>query len=243
MFCSDVKPLRNVMERLFAVDVEKTVMVLAEDSQQAIRIAEREAQSDDAEFDATYAKEVAEIKDVPRDWIDLYPYSGRNQECLLTCGEIVEEYDLVRKEEENRKRVQEDTLPIFPPDPKPVLPPAVVVAIENGNGEFLLLYRTSPPYGWCLAGGKIDEGEDERTAAIREVKEETGLDVSENILKIGDSSSFDGRPISVFVALYFDEKKVSLSKEHTAYMWVSNIPSGVSLAGKTKDFLEMTLEM
>lgn len=117
--------------------------------------------------------------------------------------------------------------------------PAVVVAIKNRNGEFLLLCRTSSPCGWCLAGGKIDDGEDELTAAIREVREETGLDVRKSIRSVGNSSSIDGRLIYVFVALV-DETKIHLSEnEHTAYMWVNKIPFGVSLAGNTKNFLEM----
>ena len=56
--------------------------------------------------------------------------------------------------------------------------PGVVVLIEQ-DGQ-VLLGRRSGSYGagqWCLPMGFIESDEDFLTAAIREVKEETGLDV------------------------------------------------------------------
>lgn len=41
----------------------------------------------------------------------------------------------------------------------------------------VMIRRKNPPYGWALPGGFVDYGESLETAAVREAKEETGLDV------------------------------------------------------------------
>jgi ADP-ribose pyrophosphatase len=47
------------------------------------------------------------------------------------------------------------------------------------DGKYLLVQEKQPSdYGlWCLPVGHVDKGEEIETAAVREVKEETGLDV------------------------------------------------------------------
>lgn len=54
-----------------------------------------------------------------------------------------------------------------------------VLAYIVRDGMVLLIKRGVPPYRtfWCLPGGGTKEDEDLREACIREVKEETGLDV------------------------------------------------------------------
>jgi 8-oxo-dGTP diphosphatase len=42
----------------------------------------------------------------------------------------------------------------------------------------VLIERKNPPAGWALPGGFVDIGEDPVDAAIREAKEETGLDIT-----------------------------------------------------------------
>lgn len=44
------------------------------------------------------------------------------------------------------------------------------------NG-IVLIKRKNPPFGWALPGGFVDYGESLETAAIREAKEETSLNV------------------------------------------------------------------
>ena len=46
------------------------------------------------------------------------------------------------------------------------------------TGAILLIERKNPPYGWALPGGFVDYGESLETAAVREAREETSLDVT-----------------------------------------------------------------
>jgi ADP-ribose pyrophosphatase YjhB (NUDIX family) len=54
--------------------------------------------------------------------------------------------------------------------------PAVDIIIEISGG-IVLIRRKNPPYGWAIPGGFVDYGESLETAAVREAKEETSLDV------------------------------------------------------------------
>jgi len=54
--------------------------------------------------------------------------------------------------------------------------PTVDIIIEF-QGGIILIKRKNPPEGWALPGGFVDYGEDLETAAVREAKEETGLDI------------------------------------------------------------------
>ena len=56
--------------------------------------------------------------------------------------------------------------------------PTVDVIIETAPGEVVLIRRRNPPHGWALPGGFVDYGERLEDAAVREAKEETGLDVT-----------------------------------------------------------------
>ncbi|MBG0790427.1 MAG: NUDIX hydrolase [Desulfovibrionaceae bacterium] len=55
----------------------------------------------------------------------------------------------------------------------------VVIVMPHGDGEgVVLVRRANPPLGWALPGGFVDYGETCERAAVREMKEETGLDVT-----------------------------------------------------------------
>ena len=55
--------------------------------------------------------------------------------------------------------------------------PTVDIIIEKSGG-IVLIERKNPPPGWALPGGFVDYGESVEHAAVREAKEETGLDVT-----------------------------------------------------------------
>ena len=54
---------------------------------------------------------------------------------------------------------------------------AADVIIQLPSERIVLVRRRNPPPGWAIPGGFIDEGESAEVAAIREAREETGLDV------------------------------------------------------------------
>lgn len=56
--------------------------------------------------------------------------------------------------------------------------PTVDAIIEIGaGGGIVLIERANEPHGWALPGGFVDYGETVAAAAVREAREETGLDV------------------------------------------------------------------
>ena len=65
---------------------------------------------------------------------------------------------------------------------------SVLVFLKNDDDQFLLLKRTKSPNKdcWTPIGGKVhmDEGESPFECAVRETKEETGLDVTNNDLHL-----------------------------------------------------------
>ncbi|MDR1857603.1 MAG: NUDIX hydrolase [Desulfovibrio sp.] len=56
------------------------------------------------------------------------------------------------------------------------VPTTDVVIHYHGRGV-VIIRRANPPLGYALPGGFIEEGEQAEAAAVREMREETGLDV------------------------------------------------------------------
>jgi ADP-ribose pyrophosphatase YjhB (NUDIX family) len=73
------------------------------------------------------------------------------------------------------------------------LVPSVNVVVTNADGDVLLI-RRSDNQNWAVPGGAIDLGESMAQAAVRETKEETGIDCS----------------ITGLVGIYTDPKHVIL---------------------------------
>lgn len=64
------------------------------------------------------------------------------------------------------------------PGPPPGPSPTADVIIEIDGRGIVLIERRFPPAGWALPGGFIELGETAEMAAIREAREETGLEVT-----------------------------------------------------------------
>jgi 8-oxo-dGTP diphosphatase len=55
---------------------------------------------------------------------------------------------------------------------------AVDIIIAMADGTIALIERAHPPSGWALPGGFVDIGETLAQAAVREAREETGLEIT-----------------------------------------------------------------
>jgi len=71
--------------------------------------------------------------------------------------------------------------------------PSVAVYASNSKGHLLLVKRAVEPNKgeWCLPGGFIENGESSAETALRELKEETGLD-ADNPELIGVETHLNG---------------------------------------------------
>lgn len=77
------------------------------------------------------------------------------------------------------ERARQETPPAVPPDPtmRPERQP-IAAAIVTASGRVLVGKRNDRTPPWTFIAGEIEPGETSRDAATREVKEETGLEVT-----------------------------------------------------------------
>jgi ADP-ribose pyrophosphatase YjhB (NUDIX family) len=76
---------------------------------------------------------------------------------------------------------------------------AVGTIISDDQGRIALVRRAiEPGYGkWVFPGGFVDRGEQVEAAAIREAREEAGLDV--RLIRLLKVYSYEGEPIAIVV--------------------------------------------
>jgi dihydroneopterin triphosphate diphosphatase len=105
---------------------------------------------------------------------------------------------------------------------------AYVCRVASGQGLYLMVKRSTPYLNetWQMVSGKIEKGEKAWQAALREIKEETGLvpdrlysanevelfyEVSQNCINI----------VPIFVGFIDTPQRVELSTEHSEYKWAT----------------------
>ncbi|MBQ6511733.1 NUDIX domain-containing protein [Methanobrevibacter sp.] len=98
--------------------------------------------------------------------------------------------------------------------------------IKNENDEILIVKRhpksRTDPEMWELPGGKVEKGEFFTDALVREIKEETNLNV-----KVGDfceaiqNDYMHKRTVQIMMYLTDITGEVKISDEHTDWMWAS----------------------
>lgn len=129
--------------------------------------------------------------------------------------------------------------------------PAAAVAIINSKRELLMLHRKDNKK-WTMPGGTLEFGESMTDCALREVKEESGLDVK--ILDIIGTYTdpnirvaySDGEVRQEFTIVYYGEVlnyEVSLDDESSQFQWVPlDEVVGLPLADSQKRRIEDVLK-
>lgn len=98
------------------------------------------------------------------------------------------------------------------------------------GGKFLILQRAGEHMNytpdWCIPGGHVDEGEDFRTAAQRELFEETGIDVPEDTLMEVGVAKTKNAEIHYFMGHVDDESPAFVvvdGEEEIGSMWIDPV--------------------
>ncbi|MFA6375921.1 MAG: NUDIX hydrolase [Candidatus Paceibacterota bacterium] len=100
--------------------------------------------------------------------------------------------------------------------------------IFNREGKFLAIRRTktapSNPGMWDFPGGDLEFGEDAMDGIIREIREESGLEVKET--KPFDIESHINKEGDFWVTIAYSAQavhgEVFLSNEHDEYKWLDS---------------------
>jgi 8-oxo-dGTP diphosphatase len=104
---------------------------------------------------------------------------------------------------------------------------SVSALIRNAAGAILFVRRASHsrwhPGSWELPGGKPDPGEGIQDTVLREVAEETGLQI--RLDSVAGTADFEHVQVRVavlfFLATPLGADSVRLGKEHDAWRWVT----------------------
>ncbi|WP_113700303.1 (deoxy)nucleoside triphosphate pyrophosphohydrolase [Nonomuraea lactucae] len=98
----------------------------------------------------------------------------------------------------------------------------VVAAVIVAPGERVLTaQRAEPPAlagGWEFPGGKVDPGESEHDALVRECREELGVEISVGERVGGDWELAPGYVLRVWLAAVASGEP--MAKEHLALRWL-----------------------
>jgi len=94
---------------------------------------------------------------------------------------------------------------------------SVAGLVSNDNGEILLI--NSPRRGWEYPGGMVEPGETFQDALIREIKEESGVDV-EITGFIGLCKNVEKDVVNIDFSCRYLSGELTTSSESSEVMWV-----------------------
>ena len=112
----------------------------------------------------------------------------------------------------------------------------VDIMLKNEKGEYLLIERAREPLkGYCwVIGGRVLKGENLKVAAIRKIKEETGISVSEVKLVGYYEDAFETNPFGlpkpqhsvslVFSAKYDGKQQIQLDHQSLSWKFSKELP-------------------
>jgi dihydroneopterin triphosphate diphosphatase len=105
---------------------------------------------------------------------------------------------------------------------------AILIKKLEKESKVLLLKRagTVLPDAWCYIGGSIEEGETAWEAALREIKEETGISLPYLYISNQYDQIYSAKDNYIYMAPVFvgyvpENQQVILNHEHSAYKWMS----------------------
>lgn len=105
---------------------------------------------------------------------------------------------------------------------------AVGIIFENEHEQILVLRRhPQDPEGatWGLVGGKVEPGEDSKTAAVREVQEEIGHTIEPSKMQFLKTYHWDRDDLDITFEVFklptlSDDVTLEIEQnEHTEHMW------------------------
>lgn len=109
--------------------------------------------------------------------------------------------------------------------------------IRNDHGEILLCHRRDKDM-WNLPGGRVEEGEAPWQAAVREAKEEVGLDVTIKDFVACHMKSHENDLVFTFTATYDTTQSPGLSDEADAVAFYALDALPENTAPKQRERLE-----
>ena len=139
-----------------------------------------------------------------------------------------------------------------PAAPKPnSIHPAAAVALFNGERSILLLRRKDNDK-WTMPGGTLDFGESMTDCAIREVREETGLNIritgligtyTDPRILIGYSDGEVRQEFTLVYAADIESGELKIDDESKEYRWVPltsavDLPLAESQKRRLKDVMQ-----
>lgn len=137
---------------------------------------------------------------------------------------------------------------------KPIIQKVVLAAVIMKDDKILILQRSKDedifPNMWELPSGKKEPLETSETSLLREVKEETGLDIKiimpffvfdyqiEKPEEIRDSTQIN------FLATPIGNKQIKLSSEHQNFAWIQKDEvNQYELSKATKQVIQKAFEL